>query len=64
MLVRKMRGSSGNMPLMGRFQLNTGRNFFPAGTVIHWDNLPREVVVSAVVDTFKIQLYRFLGHLV
>lgn len=38
--------------------------FVPTGTVSLWNNLPREVVDSPTVATFKIQLHRFLGHLV
>lgn len=63
MLVKKMRGS-GYMSLMGRFSLDTRGKCFPMGTVSCWNNLPRKVVDSPGLDTFKIQLDWVLGHLV
>ncbi|KAM9649111.1 uncharacterized protein ACIBXB_011590 [Morphnus guianensis] len=50
--------------LLRRFQLDTRGRFFTMRTISHWNNLPREVVDSPTLDTFKIQLDRVLGHLV
>ena len=50
--------------LPGRFQLDTRDKFFTMRTVNHWNNLPREVVDSAMLNTFKTQLDMVLGHLV
>ncbi|KFQ70578.1 hypothetical protein N335_06405, partial [Phaethon lepturus] len=50
--------------LLGRFQLDTSGNFFTRRTINHWNNIPREVVDSPALDTFKILLDRVLRHLV
>ncbi|PKU34263.1 rna-directed dna polymerase from mobile element jockey-like [Limosa lapponica baueri] len=50
--------------LTTRFQLDTRGKFFTMRTISHWNNLPREVVDSPTLDTFKIWLDRVLGHLV
>jgi len=48
--------------LLGRFQLDTRGKLF---TIInHWNNLPREVVDSLALDTFKTQLDGLLGYVV
>lgn len=38
--------------------------FFHNKKISHWSNLPREVVESGALDTFKIWLDRLLGQLV
>ena len=50
--------------LLGRFQLDMRGKFFTVRTVNDWNNLPREVVDSATLDTFKSHLDRVLGHLI
>ncbi|KFV13559.1 hypothetical protein N340_07693, partial [Tauraco erythrolophus] len=44
--------------------LDTRGKFFTMRTISYWNNLPREVVDSPTLDTFKIHLDRVLGHLV
>ena len=61
--MEKMRGN-GYKLLLGRCRLDTRGKFFTVRTVGHWNNLPREVVDSPILDTFKIRLDRVLGHLV
>ncbi|KAK4825406.1 LOW QUALITY PROTEIN: hypothetical protein QYF61_027172 [Mycteria americana] len=61
--MEKTRGN-GYKSLLGRFQLDARRKFFTMRKISHWNNLPREVVDSPTLDTFKIQLDRVLGHLV
>jgi len=56
--------SNGYKLLLGRFQLHTRGKFFRMRTISHWNNLPREVVDSPTLDTYKIQLDRVLGGLV
>ena len=50
--------------LLGRFRLDIIGNFFTMRTISHWNNLPKEVVDSSILDTSKIQLGRVPGHLV
>ncbi|KFQ15495.1 hypothetical protein N330_04853, partial [Leptosomus discolor] len=54
---------NGYMLILWRFQLDT-RRFFTVRTISHWNNLPREVVDSPTLDSFKVQLDRVLGHLI
>ncbi|KAK4826043.1 hypothetical protein QYF61_003942 [Mycteria americana] len=56
--------ANGYKSLLGRFQLDTRGKFFTMRTTSRWNNLPREVVDSPTLDTFKIRLDRVLGHLV
>lgn len=50
--------------LLGTFQLDTRGKFSTVRTISYWNNLPREVVDSPTLNTFKIQLGRVLGHLI
>jgi len=61
--MEKMR-VNGYKVLLGRFQLDTRGKFFILRTISHWNHLPRKVVDSPTLDTFKICLDRVLGHLV
>ena len=54
----------GHRLFLGRFQLDMRGKFFTLRTVKHWNDLPREVVDSATLDTYKIWLDRVLGNLV
>ncbi|KFV45672.1 hypothetical protein N341_00527, partial [Tyto alba] len=44
--------------------LDTRGNFFTIRPISHWNNLPREVVDSPTLGTYKIQLDRVLDRLV
>jgi len=57
------RGNGYKSPLE-RFQLETRGKFFTMETSSPWNNLPREVVDSPTLDTFKIQLDTVPGHFV
>ncbi|PKU44042.1 hypothetical protein llap_5660 [Limosa lapponica baueri] len=46
-----------------KFHLNTRRNFFTLRVEEHWNRLPREVVESPSLETFKTRLDKFLCNL-
>ncbi|PKU42967.1 hypothetical protein llap_6728 [Limosa lapponica baueri] len=46
-----------------KFHLNTRRNFFTLRVAEHWNRLPREVVDSPSLETFKTRLDKFLCNL-
>ncbi|PKU49691.1 hypothetical protein llap_75 [Limosa lapponica baueri] len=46
-----------------KFHLNVRRNFFILRVVEHWKKLPREVVESPSLETFKTRLDKFLCNL-
>ena len=49
----------------GRFRLNIRKNFFfVMGVLRHWHGLPREVVDSPSLETFKLRLDRALSNLI
>ncbi|KAK4817116.1 hypothetical protein QYF61_027979 [Mycteria americana] len=48
----------------GRFRLDLRKEFFTMRVVRHWSRLPREVVESPSMETFKIRLDGALGNLV
>ena len=49
---------------LGEILVGHERKIFHIEDSHHWNNLPREVVDSATLDTFKSCLDRVLGHLV
>ena len=46
-----------------KFRLNTRKNFFPLRVTEHWHKLPREVVDSPSLETFKTRLDKVLCSL-
>ncbi|PKU48217.1 hypothetical protein llap_1496 [Limosa lapponica baueri] len=46
-----------------KFHLNMRRNFFTLRVAEHWNRLPREVVESPSLETFKTRLDKFLCNL-
>jgi len=59
----KMR-DNGYKLLVRRFRLDARGKLFTMRNISCWNNLPREVVNSPTLDTFKIWLDTVLGHLV
>ena len=47
-----------------RFHLNLRRNFFSVRVTEHWNRLPRGLVVSPILQTFKTHLDAFLCNLI
>ncbi|PKU41209.1 hypothetical protein llap_8494 [Limosa lapponica baueri] len=56
-------GVNGHKLGQKKFHLNTQKNFFPVRVAEPWDRLPREVVESPSLETFKPHLDVFLCNL-
>ncbi|KFQ70236.1 hypothetical protein N335_04087, partial [Phaethon lepturus] len=48
----------------GRFRLDLRKTFLTMRMVKHWHRLPREVVGSQSLETFKVRLDGALGNLI
>ncbi|KAK4832286.1 hypothetical protein QYF61_021685 [Mycteria americana] len=60
--MEKTRGNRYNFH-QERFHLGIRKKFFTVRTIIHQNNLPRDVVESSSLEVFKTQLYRVLDNL-
>ncbi|KFP51642.1 hypothetical protein N323_13075, partial [Cathartes aura] len=47
-----------------RFHLDIRKNVFTARTIIHWNNLPKDVVESPSLEVSKMRLDRVLDNLI
>jgi len=57
-------GQGGMSLRKGRFRLDRRRKFFTMKVVKHWNGLPREVVETPPLETFKVRLDGDLSNLV
>jgi len=46
-----------------KFRLNMRKNFFPLRVMEHWNRLPRDIVESPSLETFKTRLDAVLCNL-
>jgi len=47
-----------------RFHFDIGNKCFTVRTIIHWNNVPRDVVKSPSLEVFKMQLDRVLDNFI